>query len=48
MSHDVLADGGEWIAANGLTHLKIKLAGALAPELLDATAYEAHVASEAH
>lgn len=28
--------------------LKIKLTGALNPELLDATAYEAHVASEAH
>lgn len=28
--------------------LKIKLSGDLNPELLDATAYEAHVASEAH
>jgi len=28
--------------------LKIKLVGALNPELLDAAAYEAHVASEAH
>ncbi len=28
--------------------LKVKLSGALNPELLDAKAYEAHVASEAH
>jgi len=28
--------------------VKIKLTGALNPELLDAAAYEAHVASEAH
>ena len=28
--------------------VKIKLTGAMNPELLDAVAYEAHVASEAH